>query len=87
MRPLNYAILKLFENGDTYDASEVMDILRDEYGRFRMFKKKNIIESLMSAEKNFILEQSYFELDDNKELCIYYTATEYGEGMIKNYIK
>ena len=87
MRPMNYAILKLFESGKTFDAEAVMDELRAQYGDFRSFKKVNIIDSLMSAEKNGLLELTDYELDENSELHIYYTATEYGEGMIKQYIK
>jgi methyl coenzyme M reductase beta subunit len=84
---MNYAILKLFENGDEYDAEMVMAKLAGEYAKFRAFKKANVIESLMSAEKNEILEQSRYELDDADELHIYYKATEYGAGLIKQYIK
>ena len=87
MRPMNYAILKLFESGDTMDAEDVMVVLRGEYGKFRAFKKANIVESLMSAEKNFILEQTHYDLDDAGELHIYYKATENGKGMIKSFIK
>jgi len=42
---------------------------------------------LVSAEKNDLLDQSHFDLDDSGELHIYYRATEYGAGMIKKYIK
>ncbi|MCL2151236.1 MAG: hypothetical protein FWH50_03320 [Coriobacteriia bacterium] len=86
MLPLNYAVLKLFENGDEYDADAAMAVLADSYGRFRAFKKSTIIESLMAAEKNEILEQSRYELDELDELHIYYRATEYGSGLIKKYI-
>ncbi|MCL2825813.1 MAG: hypothetical protein FWD72_00230 [Eggerthellaceae bacterium] len=87
MRPMNYAILKVFENGKTFDAEAVMDEIRGEYGGFRAFKKRNVTESLMSAEKNGLLERSNYDLDDKDELHIYYQATEYGVGMIKKYIK
>ena len=86
MKPMNYAILELFESGDTYDAEAVMAQLNDQYASFRMFKKANVIESLMSAEKNDLLEQSHYELDDAGDLHIYYKATEYGKDMIKRYI-
>lgn len=87
MRPLNYAILKLFESGGIYDAEDVMLLLRDEYAKFRTFKKNNIVESLMSAEKNFLLEQSHFDLDDKGQLHIYYKATDLGHDLIGRFIK
>ena len=87
MRPMNYAILKLFEAGDMYDAEDVMTILKEEYHTFRAFKKVNVVESLMSAEKNFLLEQSHFNLDEEGELHIYYRATDLGKDMIRRFIK
>lgn len=87
MRPLNYAILKLFEKGYEYDVQTVMLKLEKEYGSFRAFKEKAVNESLMSAEKNGLLEESNWELDDQGLLHVYYTATDYGVDMIKGYIR
>ena len=87
MRPLNYAILKLFEDGSEIDVQGVIAQLQKEYGSFRAFKPKSINESLMSAEKNDLLEESNWELDDRKELHVYYKLTEYGKDMVSNYIK
>jgi len=87
MRPLNYAILKLFEDGDEIDVQSVMSALKDEYSSFAAFKLKAVNESLMSAEKNGLLEESNWKLDDKGELHVYYKVTEYGLDMIKGYIK
>ena len=86
MLPLNYAILKLFENGDEYDVQSVMAKLKGEYGLFRAFKSAGVNESLMSAEKNGLLDAVRYELDDKKELHVYYKANEYGTDMIRQYI-
>ncbi|MDR1421555.1 MAG: hypothetical protein LBI64_01660 [Coriobacteriales bacterium] len=87
MLPLNYAILKLFENGDEYDVQGVEAELKGDYSSFRAFKSKAINESLMSAEKNGLLDEVRYELDDKQELHVYYKANEYGADMIKSYIK
>jgi DNA-binding PadR family transcriptional regulator len=87
MRPLNYAILKLFETGEEYDGQSVMAELKGEYSSFRAFKPAAINESLLSAEKNGLLDAVRYDLDDKQELHVYYKATEYGESMIKQYIK
>jgi len=87
MRPLNYAILKLFEDGSEISVQGVTDKLKKDYGSFRAFQPKAINESLMSAEKNGLLEESNWELDDKNELHVYYKATDYGFEMIKGYIK
>ena len=87
MRPINYAILKLFEDGSEIDVQGVFEKLEGEYGSFKAFKPKAINESLMSAEKNGLLDESNWELDDKGELHVYYKANEYGLDMIKGYIK
>lgn len=87
MLPLNYATLKLFEDGNEYDVQGVMSKLKDEYGRFRSFKPSVVNESLMAAEKNGFLDPIKYELDDKKELHVYYKANDYGIDMIKQYIK
>ncbi|MCL2529898.1 MAG: hypothetical protein FWE41_06150 [Coriobacteriia bacterium] len=87
MRPLNYAILKLFEDGREFDVQGVITQLQDEYSSFRAFKPMAINESLMSAEKNGLLEECNWELDAQGELHVYYKATPYGIEMIHNYIK
>ena len=87
MRPLNYAILKLFEKGSEIDVQGVIAQLEKDYSSFRAFKPKAVNESLMSAEKNGLLEECNWELDDSGDLHVYYKATEYGLDMIKGYIK
>ena len=87
MLPLNYATLKLFADGDQLDVAAVMDRLKPSYGSFRSFKFRAIQESLMSAEKNDLLERTSFELDEDCNLRVYYRASEYGLRMIAQYIR
>ena len=86
MLPFNYAILKLFLNVDEADADTVMATLSDEYHKSRQFKKSAVIEALMTAEANGLLEETRFDLDDQQQLCVYYRATEAGRTMIERYI-
>ena len=86
MLPLNYAILKLFEDGGELDVSGVMERLEGDYRTFKAFKAKGVNESLMSAEKNGLLEESRFDLSDGDELRVFYRATEEGRAMIGRYI-
>lgn len=86
MKPLNYAILKFFTSVDEADADTVMDNLKEEYGNFRAFKKKSIIESIMTATANGLLEETRFDLDDKGELRVYYHADPDGEKIINKYI-
>jgi DNA-binding PadR family transcriptional regulator len=87
MRPFNYAILKYFTTVEKADADQVMDSLKKEYSHFKSFKKKTVIEALMTAEANGLLEETGYELDDKGELRVYYHAPESGAATINTYIK
>ena len=87
MMALNYAILKLFTKVDEGSVDTVIKTLKDQYGTFKAFKKNEIINALMTAEANGLLEESRFELDSNNELKVYYRAHEEGAATINKYIK
>lgn len=87
MLPMNYAILKLFGDGSEHDVKSVMDALWRDYSGFRPFKPSVVNESLMSAEKNELLEETRAEFDEEQDLRVFYKATEYGIDMIRQYIK
>lgn len=87
MKPLNYAILKYFTTVDEACADDVIEALKPEYGHFKGLKKPAVIEAIMTAEANGLLEESRFELDSAGELRVYYRAHEEGAATINNYIK
>lgn len=87
MKPLNYAILKYFTTVDAASADEVMAALAAQYGHFKAFNKKDVINALMTAEANGLLEEKGFELDADNELRVYYHAPEEGAATINRYIK
>lgn len=87
MKPLNYAILKYFTTVDVASADEVMRALQGEYGHFKAFNKKAVINALMTAEANCLLEEKRFEMDANNELRVYYQAPADGVATINRYIK
>lgn len=86
-QPLNYAILKHFVKVEEASAQDVMDALKGEYGDYKAFSEKNIIEALMTAEANELLEEKRFEMGSDNELRIYYRANEEGAATINKYIK
>lgn len=87
MIPLNYAILKLFTRVEEACADCVMDALRTDYGHYKAFKKTAIMEALMTAEANGLLEETRFDLDGGDALRVYYRAHEEGAATINRYIK
>lgn len=86
MKPLNYAILKHFTTVNEASAEDVIEALKGEYSSFKALNKASVIEALMTAEANGLLEETRFELDNNQELQVYYHAHEDGAATINKYI-
>jgi DNA-binding PadR family transcriptional regulator len=87
MKPLNYAILKYFTTVKEASADNVIEALKGEYGKFKALEKKAVINALMTAEANGLIEETRFELDKDGELTVYYHAHEEGAATINKYIK
>jgi DNA-binding PadR family transcriptional regulator len=86
MKPLNYAILKFFTTVPEACADDVMSALKDQYGNFQAFKKSAVINALMTAEANGLIEEARFDLDAGNELRVYYRAHAEGAATINRYI-
>jgi DNA-binding PadR family transcriptional regulator len=87
MKPLNYAILKYYTTGIEASADDVIEALKGEYGNFKTLRYAPVLEALMTAEANGLLEESRFDLDDKGEIRVYYRANEEGIKTINSYIK
>ena len=87
MKPLNYAILKLFTTVEEACADDVMAALKGEYSNFKAFNKPDMIAAIMTAEANGLLEETRYDMDANNELRVYYRAHEEGAETINHYIK
>ncbi|WP_142414211.1 helix-turn-helix transcriptional regulator [Hathewaya massiliensis] len=87
MKPLNYAILKHFTKVSEACAVDVINALGEEYGNFKALNKKSVVNALMTAEANGLIEETRFDLDEDKELRVYYRANEEGAATINKYIE
>ena len=86
MKPLYYAMLKWMTTVNEACVADAIDALKGEYGSFKMCRPKPMQEALMTAEKNGLLEESSFDMDEHNELRVYYKVIEYGKQMINDYI-
>ncbi|EJO5347087.1 hypothetical protein NRP93_001156 [Clostridium botulinum] len=86
MKPLNYAILKYFTKASEACADDVIEALKGEYGNFKALNKKAVVNALLTAEANGLIEETRFDLDKNNELRVYYHAHEEGAATINKYI-
>lgn len=87
MKPLNYAVLKHFTKVKEASAEDVIEALKGEYGNYKALNKDEVLNALMTAEANGLLEETRFELDKNNVLRIYYRAHQEGADTINKYIK
>ena len=87
MKPLNYAILKHFTTVEEACAEEVIEALKPVYGSFKALNRDAVIESIMTAEANGLLEETRYEMGDDGNLRVYYHAHPEGADTINNYIK
>lgn len=87
MKPLNYAILKHFTTVKEACAEDVIEALKDDYGNFKALNRDAVVEALMTAEANGLLEETRFEMDQAGNLRVYYHAHEEGAATINKYIK
>jgi len=85
-QPLNYAILLYFTKHEEGCADSVIEELTPEYGRYRAFKKSGVIESLMTARENGILDEVRTELAGGDELRVWYGLTDYGRDLISRFL-
>ena len=84
--PLNYAILLYFTKRPEGDADSIIEELKPEYGRYRAFSKKGVIEALMTAKENGILEEVRSEMSSTDELRVWYCLTDYGKDLIERFL-
>ena len=84
MRPLYYSMLLLFKDGK---ERCVNDVIKGEYGHFKMLKFPAVQEGLMTAQNNGLLDETRFDLDEEGKLRVYWKVNDYGMQMINGYIK
>ena len=87
MMPFTYAILKYMTTVEEASADDVMKAIAKDYSGNKQYKKPNVLEILMAAKENGLLEETRFEFDENREIRVYFRAPEDGAATINGYIK
>lgn len=86
MKPLNYAILKYFTKVEKASVDDVMKALEKDYGHYKSFKKAEMLDALLTAEANGLIQEVGEDLDENGELVIYYQSNDEGRETINFFI-
>lgn len=84
--PLNYAMLHYFTKVDKASVNDILRDLKADYSNHKAFKKKSMIEALMTAKENGLIDENGYELI-NDELVVYYSASQEQKDTINKYIK
>lgn len=65
----------------------MIEALKPEYGSFKALNRADVLNALMTAESNGLLEESRFELDEAGEVRMFFRANADGMATINKYIR
>ena len=85
-KPLNFAILKYMTTVNEACTVDVLCALKDGYSSFRAFYKADVLNALLTAEANGLLEESRYDLDDEGQVRMFFRAHAEGAATINRYI-
>ena len=85
-KPLNFAILKYMTTVSEACTEDVLCALKDGYSSFRAFNKSDVLNALLTAEANGLLEESRYDLDDEGHVRMFFRAHAEGAATINRYI-
>ena len=85
-KPLNFAILKYMTTVNEACTEDVLCALKDGYSSFRAFNKSDVLNALLTAEANGLLEESRYHLDDEGQVRMFFRAHAEGAATINRYI-
>ncbi|MFT3959583.1 MAG: hypothetical protein QM665_11010 [Desulfovibrio sp.] len=85
-KPLNFAILKYMTTVNEACTEDVLCALKDGYSSFRAFNKADVLNALLTAEANGLLEESRYDLDDEGQVRMFFRAHAEGAATINRYI-
>lgn len=85
-KPLNQAILKYMTTVNEACADDVLRALKGDYSSFRAFNRADVLNALLTAEANGLLEESRYDLDDEGQVRMFFRAHAEGAATISRYI-
>jgi len=78
--------LLYFTKHDEGDADSVIEALGPVYGHYRAFKRPAVVEAIMTAKENEILEEVRTELTEGDILSVWYRLSEYGKELVQCFL-
>lgn len=84
--PARTAVLNHLSKVGTASVKEVMEALKELYGKEKQFTEALFLEHMMALEANALLEITGYEMDSDNKLSIRYSITEDGKATAEKYI-
>ncbi len=85
-KPLSYAIVKLFEDGEARCAADVVCELELTYGGHKLLTERDVDEVLATAKENGLLDEAHAELSSGGNIRFLYKISTYGLSMVERYL-
>lgn len=77
MQPLNLAVLKTFAiRREELCLRQIKEELQKDYGNMRSFNDNNLNEILLCGKENFFINETYFEINADGNLDVYYDVDD-----------
>lgn len=86
VEPLSYAIIRLFEDGETRCAADVVRELQPAYGGHKLLTEQDVDETLATAKENELLNVVRVELSNSGKVQIFFKISAYGLSMVERYL-
>lgn len=84
--PMRFRIMHIVSQKDEVSNKEVVQMLKKEYGDEGQYKESIINTHLMSMRAVGIIKNTRVELDEKGDLVQYFTITDYGKKLLRNYL-
>lgn len=84
--PIRFRVLEYMSTVEKASPDDMMQAMKAEYGKERHFTKASFIDHAMSLKANGLLDDVHVEINDKKELVIFYAINDEGKRMLSKYM-
>lgn len=84
--PIRFRVLQYMSTVTKVSPDNIMEAMRSEYGNERHFTKASFDDHAMSLKANGLLDDAGAELNDKKELVLYYSINDEGRRLLSKYM-
>lgn len=83
--PIKFFILREFKNEKTYSNIQILDNIKDIYGREKQCNIRVITDHILSLKANGLLDEVDYNFNKKGEIEVFYKISDEGKDMINKY--